>query len=79
LDQRKHVTWQLDLCARDLIEQFGLRPTVFEKESNRPLSIGLLAILDDVAAIAKLAAASLEDVVSLAAKAGVKAGRCRHR
>jgi predicted DNA repair protein MutK len=37
------------------------------------LSIGLLALLDDVAAIAKVAAASLDDVASQAAKAGVKA------
>jgi predicted DNA repair protein MutK len=37
------------------------------------LSIGLLALLDDVAAIAKVAAASLDDVVSQAAKAGAKA------
>jgi predicted DNA repair protein MutK len=38
-----------------------------------PLSIGLIALLDDVAAIAKVAAASLDDVVAQAAKAGVKA------
>ena len=37
------------------------------------MSIGLLALLDDVAAIAKVAAASLDDVASQAAKAGVKA------
>jgi predicted DNA repair protein MutK len=37
------------------------------------LSTGLIALLDDVAAIAKLAAASLDDVAALAAKAGVKA------
>jgi uncharacterized protein len=37
------------------------------------LSIGLIALLDDVAAIAKAAAASLDDVVTQAAKAGVKA------
>ena len=37
------------------------------------MSIGLLALLDDVAAIAKVAAASLDDVVGQAAKAGVKA------
>jgi predicted DNA repair protein MutK len=36
------------------------------------LSIGLLALLDDVAAIAKVAAASLDDVASQAAKAGAK-------
>ena len=37
------------------------------------MSIGLLGLLDDVAAIAKVAAASLDDVASQAAKAGVKA------
>jgi uncharacterized protein len=37
------------------------------------LSIGLLALLDDVAAIAKVAAASIDDIAGQAAKAGVKA------
>ena len=37
------------------------------------MSIGLIALLDDVAAIAKVAAASLDDVASQAAKAGAKA------
>jgi uncharacterized protein len=37
------------------------------------LSIGLIALLDDVTAIAKVAAASLDDVASQAAKAGAKA------
>ena len=37
------------------------------------MSIGLIALLDDIAAIAKAAAASLDDVVTQAAKAGVKA------
>jgi predicted DNA repair protein MutK len=37
------------------------------------VSIGLMALLDDVAAIAKVAAASLDDVASQAAKAGMKA------
>ena len=37
------------------------------------MSVGLLALLDDVAAIAKVAAASLDDVASQAAKAGAKA------
>ncbi|UPJ50766.1 DUF808 domain-containing protein [Bradyrhizobium sp. 200] len=37
------------------------------------MSIGLIGLLDDVAAIAKVAAASLDDVVSQAAKAGAKA------
>ena len=37
------------------------------------MSTGLLALLDDVVAIAKLAAASLDDVAALSGKAGVKA------
>src|SRR4029078_12312596 len=37
------------------------------------MGIGLMALLDDVAAIAKVAAASLDDVASQAAKAGIKA------
>jgi uncharacterized protein len=36
------------------------------------LSIGLIALLDEIAALAKVAAASLDDVVAQAAKAGVK-------
>jgi uncharacterized protein len=37
------------------------------------LSVGLIALLDDIAAIAKMAAASLGDAAAQAAKAGVKA------
>ena len=37
------------------------------------MSIGLIALLDDVAALAKTAAASLDDVVAQATKAGAKA------
>ena len=37
------------------------------------MSIGLIGLLDDIAAIAKVAAASLDDVVTHAAKAGIKA------
>jgi predicted DNA repair protein MutK len=37
------------------------------------VSIGLIALLDDVAALAKMAAASLDDVAGQAAKAGSKA------
>jgi len=36
------------------------------------MASGLLALLDDVAALAKIASASLDDVVKLAAKAGTK-------
>jgi predicted DNA repair protein MutK len=37
------------------------------------VSIGLIALLDDIAALAKVAAASLDDIAGQAAKAGVKA------
>lgn len=37
------------------------------------MSIGLIALLDDVAALAKMASASLDDVAGQAAKAGTKA------
>ncbi|MGL4421557.1 MAG: DUF808 family protein, partial [Gemmataceae bacterium] len=37
------------------------------------MASGLLALLDDVAAIAKIASASLDDVASMAVKAGGKA------
>jgi predicted DNA repair protein MutK len=37
------------------------------------VSVGLLALLDDVAALAKVAAASLDDVAAQSAKAGTKA------
>ncbi len=37
------------------------------------MSIGLIALLDDIAAIAKVAAASLDDVANQAVKAGAKA------
>src|SRR4051794_26961258 len=37
------------------------------------MSIGLIALLDDIAGIAKVAAASLDDVAAQAAKAGAKA------
>ncbi len=37
------------------------------------MSVGLLALLDDVAAIAKVAAAQLDDIATQAAKAGAKA------
>ena len=37
------------------------------------MSGGLIALLDDVAAIAKVAAASLDDIGAAASKAGVKA------
>jgi predicted DNA repair protein MutK len=37
------------------------------------LSIGLLGLLDDIAGLAKVAAASIDDVAGMAAKAGLKA------
>jgi len=38
-----------------------------------PVSIGLIALLDDVAGLAKVAAASIDDIAGQAAKAGAKA------
>lgn len=43
------------------------------KEQKGHVMSGLLALLDDVAAIAKVAAASVDDVAGMAAKAGSKA------
>src|SRR5215203_6260722 len=37
------------------------------------MSIGLIALLDDIASLAKVAAASLDDVTAQAARAGAKA------
>ena len=37
------------------------------------MSVGLMALLDDVAALAKAAAASIDDIASQAAQAGTKA------
>ena len=37
------------------------------------MSVGLLALLDDVAGLVKVAAASLDDIAGQAGKAGVKA------
>ena len=71
---RISVKLTLQLVRKVAIEQdsraYGTRVL---KRGQRPLSIGLLALLDDVAAIAKVASASLDDVVSQAAKAGAKA------
>ena len=44
-----------------------------QRHEETPLSIGLVALLDDVAAIAKVAAASLDDIAGQTAKAGAKA------
>jgi len=38
------------------------------------LSVGLLALLDDIAALVKMSAASLDDIAGMATKAGIKAG-----
>ena len=42
-------------------------------ELEHSMSIGLIALLDDIAAIAKVAAASLDDIAGQAVKAGAKA------
>ena len=44
-----------------------------QRSQGARVSIGLIALLDDVAALAKVAAASLDDIVGQAAKAGAKA------
>src|SRR6516164_4799451 len=49
------------------------RVRTFSQEGRDYLSIGLIALLDDITAIAKVAATSLDDVAAQAAKAGVKA------
>ncbi len=43
------------------------------------MSVGLLGLLDDVTALAKVAAASIDDVAGQAAKAGLQGRRRRHR
>jgi predicted DNA repair protein MutK len=43
------------------------------RTKDDPVSVGLIALLDDVAALAKVAAASLDDVAAQSAKAGTKA------
>lgn len=44
-----------------------------DKRGETALSIGLLGLLDDVAGLAKVAAASIDDVSGMAVKAGLKA------
>jgi predicted DNA repair protein MutK len=63
----------IDLCQASAGAAGSLLVTPALKREQSPLSVGLLALLDDVAAIAKVAAASLDDVASQAAKAGAKA------
>jgi uncharacterized protein len=50
-----------------------LSPPATHVEESGFLSVGLIALLDDIAAIAKMAAASLGDAAAQAAKAGGKA------
>lgn len=50
-----------------------MRRAVRSDPKETVLSIGLIAILDDVAALARVAAASLDDVAAQSAKAGTKA------
>jgi predicted DNA repair protein MutK len=58
--------------ASEAIQNVTVGRTAFRKEQNT-LGIGLLAVVDDVAAIAKMAAASLDDIASQAAEASGKA------
>jgi uncharacterized protein len=61
------------LITRDCFCSFTRFPATHVEESKDPLSVGLIALLDDITAIAKMAAASLGDAAAQAAKAGVKA------
>jgi hypothetical protein len=65
---------QLNFCSitRDCFCRYTLSPATHVEESGF-LSVGLIALLDDIAAIAKMAAASLGDAAAQAAKAGGKA------
>jgi predicted DNA repair protein MutK len=49
------------------------RIIISAEPKERRLSIGLIALIDDVAGLAKLAVASLDDATAQAARAGVKA------
>jgi predicted DNA repair protein MutK len=51
----------------------ALAPATFDRAERVSMASGLFALLDDVAAIAKLAAASLDDIGAAAGKAGSKA------
>jgi Protein of unknown function (DUF808) len=50
-----------------------LRKCRIDDEREESMSVGLIALLDDIAAIAKVAAASLDEIAGQAAKAGAKA------
>lgn len=51
----------------------AVQGAVGQERRRTTLSIGLLGLLDDVAGLAKVAAASLDDVTGMAMKAGIKA------
>src|SRR4051812_30490972 len=65
LRSRRHC-WKSHVLA-------SARKSRTNDEKDLAMSVGLIALLDDLAAIAKVAAAYLDDVASQAAKAGVKA------
>src|SRR5690606_4396963 len=60
--------WSSDVCSSDLS-----LATCNSNIERFPMASGLFALLDDVAAIAKMAAASLDDVAGQTAKASAKA------
>ena len=72
-----------DGCAQSIVPlgRLGVRAAplfpyvgrVADLLSGASMSVGLMALLDDIAALAKVAAASIDDVASQAAKAGTKA------
>ena len=59
------------LTSADCVRNFVRYPAVTLKGDSH--MSGLLALLDDVAGIAKIAAASVDDVIAQASKAGAKA------
>jgi len=59
--------------ATQAVRLYRHRPRRFVANRKRAMSIGLIALLDDLASLAKAAAASLDDIAGQAAKAGTKA------
>src|SRR5690606_21412052 len=59
------IWWQTSRRCRARLASLAAR--------DAHMSVGLLALLDDVAGIAKLAATALDDVVGQASRAGLKA------
>ena len=56
-----------------VVEEYGLGGNIDVYRRTPAVSIGLLALLDDIVALAKIATASIDDVIGQATKAGAKA------